>query len=270
MRLKEWSTRSAGVLQKMRETTGLRIHENIPYDVSGHSRRVLDIFVPESPSGNVVVIWHGGFFCRVEKMQNAFLAPPFLARDAVVVLGEYGLAPEFRVPEIPEHARLAHEWIFRNIARFGGDSHAVFAIGHSVGGLLVAEMMATDWRARGADLPPRLLMGGLAVSIVGDMRPIVSTSINLALRMEVDDAAAVSPVLKLNLSGAPLLYAVGEAESDGFKEQTAGMAAVTGWEGEVVTVPDADHLSVLDALQAETDSPLWTGMLRMMGMSARA
>lgn len=249
-RLAQWAQWSA----RARENLDIRL--DIPYGPG--PREKLDVIVPDEPNGSVTVYWHGGFFRRVAKEDNYFVVPALLRRGSVVVMGEYGLAPTYRVSEIIEHVRSAHEWIFRHIAEFGGDPNQVFGVGHSVGGLLLAEMMATDWKQRARDLPPSLLIGGVAFSGVYNMGPVAKTTLNADLRMDKSEARAASPIFKRNRGPARFHYVYGAKESDGFKRQSQKMAGKHGWEGDCEELPGADHLSVLDPFLSP-ESALWQG-----------
>jgi arylformamidase len=254
-RLRQWSEWS----QAARE--GLNFETDIPYGTE--PREKLDVFVPDNPNGSVIVYWHGGFFRRVAKEDNYFVLPALLRTGAIVVMGEYGLTPTYRVSAILEQVRRAHEWIYRHIGDYGGDPGHVFGIGHSVGGLLLAEMMATDWPARQADLPSSLLVGALSLSGVFNMRPIAQTTLNADLHLTDSEAQSVSPVSKRNRSGVRLGYVYGGRETPGFKRQSRHMARQEDWQGDCQELAGEDHLSVLNQLAA-SESLLWQGGLGMM------
>lgn len=103
-----------------------------------HPRHVLDVFAPRGASGAPVVIFlHGGAFVDGNKDRTPEIYSNigwFLARNGVVCVNlEYRLAPEFRYPAAALDVAAAVAWARVNIARFGGDSEAIFLAGHSAG-----------------------------------------------------------------------------------------------------------------------------------------
>ena len=79
-------------------------------------------------------------------------------------------------------------------------------------------MFATDWDALGLARDP--FVGGLTLSGVHDLKPLVLSSMNSDLRLTNAEAARVSPVNHASLVPAPLLVAVGGAETSEFLRQS--------------------------------------------------
>ena len=82
--------------------------------------------------------------------------------------------------------------------------------GHSARGHLTAMMFATDWKARGTS--PDAIVGGVSISGVFDLEPLVDVSFNSDLRLNPRSAREVSPVHLEPLLEAPLLLAAGADE----------------------------------------------------------
>ena len=78
-------------------------------------------------------------------------------------------------------------------------------------------MYTTDWDALGLAADP--FVGGVTLSGVHDLKPLVMASMNSDLRLTNAEAARVSPVNHASLSLAPLLIAVGGAETSEFIRQ---------------------------------------------------
>jgi arylformamidase len=139
--------------------------------------------------------------------------------------------------------------------------------GHSAGGHLTAMMYATDWRERGlADTP---FAGGVSLSGVHDLTPLVQFSHNVDLRLDEAEARRLSPINHQPRIEAPLLAAVGADETSEFVRQTrllwdawpqvrpAGAQAP-------MEIPNRHHYSVvLDYAQA--DSALTRATLALFG-----
>ena len=91
---------------------------------------------------------------------------------------------------------------------------------HSAGGHLTARMMATDWPSVGPDLPADLIRGGIPVSGLYELEPLIHTSINEGPQMDVAEARAESPCNIPPLTNAPQLVAVGGGETTEFLRQS--------------------------------------------------
>jgi arylformamidase len=89
--------------------------------------------------------------------------------------------------------------------------------GHSAGGHLTAMLFATDWTAAGLPVPS--IAGGVSLSGVHDLAPIVHFSFNVDIRLDDAEAARLSPVRLRPRTRAPLLVAVGADETPEFLRQ---------------------------------------------------
>jgi arylformamidase len=145
------------------------------------------------------------------------------------------------------------------------DQDRLYVAGHSAGAHLTAMMMAALWPVYDKDLPRDLYKGGLAVSGVYDLRPIVEVEwLNPDLRLDEASALKVSPAFLPPATRAPVVTAVGGRESSEFKRQNALLSA--RWKSAItadISVPGADHFTVLDEL-CNQSSPLFTGTRKMM------
>jgi len=132
--------------------------QNIPYYAAGpnladpyiNERCVLDIYYPENATGFATIVWfHGGGLVE----GNKFIPYELKEKGICVVAPNYRLYPKVKAPEYLKDAAAAVNWVFRNIARFGGDTSLIFVSGHSAGGYL-ASMIGLDktWlKAYGTD-----------------------------------------------------------------------------------------------------------------------
>jgi arylformamidase len=101
--------------------------------------------------------------------------------------------------------------------RRGAPAPLVIA-GHSAGGHLCAMMYASDWSGLGLAHAP--FAGGVSLSGVHDLEPLVQFSGNVDFRLDEAEARRVSPVHHRPLTDAPLLLAVGAGETSEFLRQT--------------------------------------------------
>jgi arylformamidase len=181
-------------------------------------KETLDLFVPTGPSRGTFVFWHGGYWRAFDKSDFSFVAAPFVARGHAVAVVNYDLCPHVSIATIVEQGRRALAWIVREGRAHGADPERLVAGGHSAGGHIVAMLYATDWAAMGLSHDP--IAGGISVSGVHDLAPMVMFSYNADLRLDEKEAARLSPVNLAPRSSAPLALAVGADETSEFIRQT--------------------------------------------------
>ena len=102
-------------------------------DTYAQERLKLDVYYPDDRQGCPVVVWfHGG---GLEGGQKEI--PRRLMEKGYVVVGaNYRLLPRVSVDHTIDDAAEAVAWVFRNIARYGGDTRKIVLTGHSAGGYL--------------------------------------------------------------------------------------------------------------------------------------
>ena len=100
------------------------------------------------------------------------------------------------------------------------------------------------------DLPrhdPAQVDGVWAISGIYDLAPLVDTSLNQKLRLDLDTARRLSPLLTTQAAPVPAVWLVGGAETPAFLAQNAAMHQrwqASAWSA-CVDMPDADHFTVL-------------------------
>ncbi|MEP7156702.1 MAG: alpha/beta hydrolase [Betaproteobacteria bacterium] len=183
-------------------------------------RHRLDIFRAPAARGTVIFI-HGGYWRSLDKSDFSFVAAPFVAQGLSVAAFNYRLCPSVGVADIVGDCRNAFAWLLDNGAGHGAPNDHVALCGHSAGGHLVAMMFATDWAAH--PVAARCIVGGVALSAVSDLSPLLQCSMNEQLKLDAASAYAASPVHHSPRLSVPLHLAVGADESDAFREQSFGL-----------------------------------------------
>ena len=177
----------------------------------------LDLFLPSgTPRGTYVYI-HGGYWRALSKGDYSFVAGPMVDAGIAVAVIEYDLCPSVSIATIVDECRRAVMWVVREGPRHGTAGPLVVG-GSSAGGHLAAMMFATDWQAHGLDRSP--LAGGVTVSGVHDLRPLVRFSFNVDLRLDAAEAWRQSPVAHASTTPAPLLIVCGADETAEFIRQS--------------------------------------------------
>ena len=191
-----WAAASA------RAKAGLEWHEDMRY--GGAARQCLDLFPARAAAaaGPLLIFIHGGYWRSNDKANYAFIAEPVVARVGALANINYGLAPDHSMGEIIAHVRAAVTWLHGNAAAGNFDPARIHLAGHSAGGHLAAELLATDWRAHG--LPADAVKGATAISGLYDLAPLIETSINDELGLDLASARRFSPLYRPPRRGAAL------------------------------------------------------------------
>ena len=236
---------------------------DVPYGDDPGER--LDFFPTPQDRPPLFVFIHGGYWRSLDKFDFSWIAPTFLDAGAAVALLNYGLTPRVTVEEIVRQQLKAFAWLYRRADDLGFDRNRIVVSGHSAGGHLTAMMMAAQWPAFDPELPADLIKGGLAISGIYDLEPLVPLPfINTDLRLDAADARRLSPVHMPPATPAPLVTAVGGLESGEFKRQTQLIRRA--WPKNArddLDVPGANHLTVCDELAVES-SPLFHAALALV------
>lgn len=215
---------------------------DIPYGPGIRNRYDLFLTGKRGLTVPLAVYIHGGVWQRGDRKDYSICAEQLVARGIDVAVPSYTLGPEASVTQIFEELRLFMRALWAKTGR------RPLVTGHSVGGTMAAAMLATDWSKLG-DVPDDLVRAAYAISGVFEVEPYVHTSYNRAVRLTVEEARRVSPVLWPGPQGRTLVAAVGGAESREFVRQSLDVAARWSPQGvtvECVVVPGANHFSIVD------------------------
>lgn len=140
----------------------------------------LDIFPALKPKAPVVIFIHGGYWRSLDKSDHSFVAPGLRDLGACVVVVNYALCPgtpeqPVTIPDIGLQMARAAAWVWRHIAKHGGDPDNISVMGHSAGGHLAAMLLGCDWKKVGRDLPADLVSKALSISGLFDLEPMRKT-----------------------------------------------------------------------------------------------
>lgn len=155
------------------------------------------------------------------------------------------------------------------MSRFGGDPERIFVSGHSSGGHLCAVMLTTDWRALGG--PQNLIKGGVAMSGMYELYPVLLSSRSAYVKLAPADVEALSPLRQLAHLTCPVIVVSGDKESPEFQRQAKEFATVLAGMGKLAgrfTLFNRNHFEVPEALNSP-NGPLSQAVLAMMGAARR-
>jgi arylformamidase len=220
-------------------------------------RRAIDVYRPPGVTDPPVLVFvHGGYWQRRHRRDTAWIATPWLARGVAVAMPGYPLCPEVSLAALIEDVRSAIGTLWREAPALGLSRRWLVG-GHSAGGHLAATLAATDWSARG--LPDLRFAGVLPSSGVFELPPLLATSLNVALGLDLAEATRLSALYLAPPKELRVIAAVGGAESAEFLRQTHGFARRWAQQGAAVAaleLPGRNHFTVQDAW-AEPDGALF-------------
>lgn len=226
----------------------------------------LDIFPQPGASHPIVLFIHGGYWRAMDK--DSFAYPAIGLNDAgvVYVSVNYALAPSVTLDEIVEQCRQAVVWVHQNAEKYGGDPDRIHISGHSAGGHLTAMMLSTDWAKLGA--AEIKLAGGIAISGIFELVPLLETSINDGVQLDQTAALRNSPSAFVPSNGPPMIAAVGANETDEFLRQSREYAEAWNAQignGQYLPLKGFHHFDVVCEL-GRTGSELNDAVLAQIGL----
>lgn len=214
--------------------------------------QTIDVALP-IPTGTgmpLVVYFHGGYWQELSKRDSRFAAAHCVARGWGFAAVDYTLAPHAGLDEIVAECRLAVRTLHAEAGSLGFDPDRIVVAGSSAGAHLAA-MVALDPGSHKVRIDRAILVSGIY-----ELEPLIGTSIDEALGLDLATARRNSPLL-LNVDGfPPALVAYGENETSEFKAQSAAFAdrlAAAGTPVDTLEVPNRNHFDViLDLATADT------------------
>jgi arylformamidase len=246
-----WTAR-AEVFRKEAVSAG-RARVDLAYGSAPRNR--LDLFYPEGPHKGLVVFIHGGFWKAFDKSYWSHVAKGSLNASFAVAMPSYSLCPDLRIAEIGKEIAAAIEFAARQVPG------KIRLCGHSAGGQLAARMIC-EASPLGEETIARIAR---IVSISGlhDLRPLMATKMNEALRIDEQEAKLESPALLAPRPKRSIVCWVGADERPEFIRQSRILAEM--WNGfdarmTMVEEPGRHHFNVIDGL-AEPDHPLTLALL---------
>lgn len=204
----------------------------------------------------VLVFIHGGFWQMRSKEDFAFLAEGFLDSGISVAMVGYPLGPDATMDEIVADAHAAIRFLATQLPSLGGDPERVVVSGWSSGGHLATMVL---------DEPS--LRGGVSISGIYELEPLVKSYVNDKLHMDAAMARRNSPILLLPKSSKPLDLFAGSAELPEMRRQTADYASARRAAGlplQYAEIPGANHYTILQSMMS-ADGAIHRSIVTMLG-----
>jgi acetyl esterase/lipase len=231
--------------------------------------RVLDIHAP-IPAGTgqpvphhsglpVVIFVHGGGFTGGSRLTYNPLSQTIANYGFVVFNVDYRLPPAVNVAGELADVATAESWVLQNAQNYGGDPTEVFVMGHSAGGLLVADTIMDPQYLAAAGASRSAMKGWLSLS--GSLALSAATVAASPTVWPSNAATTLAPLL-LPVAGSPPLFTSCTSNDAPFGcPDRNSIAANYGTAGLDVTTfldPGQTHLSQVQVPEANNpDDPLY-------------
>jgi arylformamidase len=173
-----WSAESAAARSRLDSRLGIRYGSG--------PKQTLDLFPAQSPRGALLFI-HGGYWRALDKDDHSFVAPAFVDEGVSVVVINYDLCPNVSIAHIVEECRQAVAWLWREGRTQGVPVERLFIAGHPP----AAIWSRCSTRPTGLATACRsMIRGGLSISGVFDLEPLIQVSFNADLKLDSGKARA--------------------------------------------------------------------------------
>ncbi|MBZ9738639.1 MULTISPECIES: alpha/beta hydrolase [unclassified Mesorhizobium] len=213
-------------------------------------RNRFDLFLPKATPRGLVVFIHGGYWMETDKSLWSHLGNGAVGSGFAVAMPSYTQCPDIRIAGIVTEIAAA---IGTAAAMIDGP---LMLTGHSAGGHLASRMVTTSTPL--ATDVARRVRHVVSISGLHDLRPLMRTDMNAALKIDEHEALTESPALLRPLDGVRITCWAGGGERSEFLRQNALLANI--WTGlgaitNTVVEPDRHHYDVVDGL-ADPAHPL--------------
>jgi acetyl esterase/lipase len=172
------------------------------------------------------------------------------AHGLLVVIPDYRLYPDVRFPAFMHDAAAAVAWTHANAARFGGDPHRLFLMGHSAGGQ-IATLLALDASyLRSVNLSPeRDVCGVIGLAAPYDLLAIDNANLKAILGPEAEWPRS-QPINYVSAGAPPMLLLAGRGDHTVDPGNTLRLAARLRADGDIVQdelYPGVGHMALIAA-----------------------
>lgn len=213
------------VLNALAPRNGITVTRDIPY--GDGPRRTLNVYSPR-PSDTpapVVVFFYGGNWDSGSKAMYRFVGAALAARGVLVVIPDYRVYPQVRFPAFMYDAAAAIAWARANVARFGGDPHRLFFMGHSAGGQIATLLALDTGYLRSVDLSaPRDVCGVVGLAGPYDFLPLHDDELKTIFGPDAEQPRS-QPINYVSAQAPPMLLLAGRNDTTVDPANTQRLAA---------------------------------------------
>lgn len=240
----------------------LRHELDVPYGKNAKQRVDLYFPVQKATDAPVLLFLHGGGFREGDRKQYGYVAEPFAKQGILTVVASYRLTSGgFEYPDQPDDAKAIVTWIYRNIAKYGGNPDAIYVSGHSAGAILTADIGVDLAWMDAVNVPRPALRGIVPISGSYDLRN--SKRKEYLPTPEAEEKA--SALLHVNAPAPVAIVAYGSKE-DRLREPSAALVKALeakGSKARTLSLEGEDHAGAVWEL-SDPNSALTRALLAMI------
>jgi acetyl esterase/lipase len=238
------------VLNSLPLPASVSVKQDVAY--SDGARHRLDIYSPHSSAGAapVVIFFYGGGWQSGDRAMYRFVGVDLAKRGMLVVIPDYRLHPDVQFPAFMQDAAAALAWVHKNAARYGGDPHRLFLLGHSAGAQ-IATLLALDPEYLSANhlAPDRDICGVIGLAGLYDFLPAADASVEAVFGPEANWPHA-QPMNYVTPHAPAMLLLTGESDHTVDPGNTLRLAARlrdAGGKVQVELEPGISHRAIIMA-----------------------
>ena len=163
---------------------------NVPY--GRDPRETFDLCRAPALALGTVLFFHGGYWQSRDKSQFRFMAGAWAKAGFNVALAGYRLCPDISVRDLTASIQAVPLAVVHALPATQRNLPIILA-GHSAGAHLAIEL-ALAWKTRN---PATATLAGVAISGIYDLTPLVPTTLNERLRLDLSQARQCSPIFRV-------------------------------------------------------------------------
>lgn len=235
------------------------ITETIYYTGNNDDTQSADLYIPGllDPPFPTILAFHGG---GSNKRVFIGMGREYAEAGYAIIAVNYRDYPQAQYPDSNRDAQCVLAWVFANAETYGFDTEHIFAIGHSAGATLAAQLAVMDdptVYARGCPytLPGEAQLAGVvAYTIIADYATVVgqssalqsfaATYLDSTYESSPDRWAEASPASWVDGSEPPFLLIHGDADETIPMQQSVDFAnqlTAAGVPVELLIIPGVEH-----------------------------
>ncbi|XP_033227925.1 kynurenine formamidase isoform X2 [Belonocnema kinseyi] len=186
--LQQYLRKCEDITNKARSSINCEL--DIPYSTTDRTK--YDIYGTNLPKDAPIFVFiHGGYWQEFTKDLSAFAVSTFVSQGIKVITGGYDLCPNVTLTEIMSQTKILVEKILKDAYSSGS---RVWIAGHSAGAQMAASLLHDkNWLSAITQKGyKKILKGLILIGGVYDLKPLLLTSMNEALKLTPEEIKSFS------------------------------------------------------------------------------
>lgn len=209
-----------------------------------HQRECFDVCYAVGQAKAILVYLHAGYWQSRDKNQFCFIANHLAELGYHIAIMNYPLCPEVSIEKI----RNSLSYGLLTVKTYLNDPSKnlpMYICGHSAGAHLTTELVLN---AKEGVKDQLNIKGVIPISGIYDLEPLISTSLNMNIKLNRIQARNNSPILRVAKDLVPAEFFVGNEETPAFIQQSQEMKnqwELNGNSANFTILKNSDHFSLL-------------------------